>query len=1112
MKKTFLLLPLFSFCFNLVYAQSGNLDSSFGTNGIVKTDAGKDYSYELIGRKVLLQNDTSIYAVLQSGGQTLIGKKHLNGSIDSSYGQNGFSVSTALVPVSAAFQLNGKLVVAGYSFNGKADAYMMVRYNADGSQDKTFGSNGGTQPVYFPVTSVVMQSDGKIVVAGSVNDSINTYFAIARYNTEGNLDSSFSNDGKQATSFGFSKPSDMGGEYPESDLAYAAAIQKDGKIVVSGSAFNYASNSREFAIARYNADGNLDTLFDNDGKQTTNFGASENYAYSIAFQSNGKIVVAGYANVNGDSYDLAIARYNINGSPDNTFDSDGKLTTTFGSVDHNPNAVAIQKDGKIVAESDRYDGSNYDFAIARYNKDGSPDKTFNGTGEKVTDLGSSTDYANSVIIQNNGKIIEGGYTFNGDNYKLAIVRFNADGSTDNTFNKNGRLIEGLNQGYTIYTSSAVQKDGKIIAAGYTWNGSNFDFVVVRYNADGSLDNSFSQDGKQTTGFGSGDDFANAVSIQADGKIVLAGYTSTGNTSSYFALVRYNADGSLDSTFSSDGKQTTDFGFYAEIGNAAAIQSDGKIVIAGSVFTGSNYDSVDFAVARYNTDGTLDKTFSNDGKQLTDLTSSDDFGNSVVIQKDGKIIVAGRTYNGTKNDFALVRYNSNGSLDNTFSGDGKQVSDFGTADFFGQSAVLQNDGKIVVAGYSQVESVGSSFAIARYNTNGNLDTSFNGTGLKTRDFGSGFEVATSVAIQANGKIVVAGGTNGNFTLARYNTNGSLDNSFNEDGIQITKASGGDDRIQGITIANNELYVVGYGSYPATLGVAAKYSLTESNTPPTVALTVPANNTTRLAPAAHIKLRAVATDKDGTISKVEFYSGTKLLHTETVFPYGYVWEHVPFGNYTLTAKAYDNSGNVTTSAPVHISVVPNKPPVVSIIKPNNNQSFTAPGYIHLEAAASDTDGRVTNVKFYNGTTLLRTEYEYPYTYHWENVPVGTYTITAVATDNWGAHTTSAPVTIRVTSANAMMVSNKPIYNKTVINDEISLKLSPNPATNIVNIYTKGLQQNKQATISIISAAGIVHKTLQTNNSTTQLDVSSMASGVYTIKIVSGDITMYKKFVKL
>jgi len=146
------------------------------------------------------------------------------------------------------------------------------------------------------------------------------------------------------------------------------------------------------------------------------------------------------------------------------------------------------------------------------------------------------------------------------------------------------------------------------------------------------------------------------------------------------------------------------------------------------------------------------------------------------------------------------------------------------------------------------------------------------------------------------------------------------------------------------------------------------------------------------------------------------------------------------------------------------------------------------------------------------LLRTEYEYPYTYHWENVPVGTYTITAVATDNWGAHTTSAPVTIRVTSANAMIVSNRPENGKMPVSGAVSLKLSPNPATNVVNVYTDGLQQSKPATISIISAAGNVLKTVQTNNSTTQLNVSLLASGVYTIKIVSGDKVVYKQFVKL
>ena len=1205
MKTTFVLISTLFCCLKLVHAQPGQLNSSFGSNGIVKTDAGSKYSYELVGKQVLLQDDGSFYTLLQSGGQTFIGKKHTNGTTDSSYGHDGFSNSIALVPVFASFQSNEKIVVAGYSFNGRNDEYMIIRYNADGTVDKTF-SVDGMQTVDFPVTSIAVQNDGKIVVAGTVSNNGNSYFSLARYNKDGNLDITFSEDGKQTTDFGFSKPEDQGGEYPESDFGYSAAIQSDGKIVVSGSAFNYANNSIEFAIARYNTDGNLDNSFNTNGKQTTNFGASESYGYSIVFQTDGKIVVAGYSNIDGSNYDLALARYNTNGSLDNTFDGDGKQTTSLISADHFANTAAIQKDGKIVVQGNSWNGSDYDFSIVRYNQDGSLDETFNGNGKEITNFGTSGDNANSVTIQSDGKIIETGSAFNGKNYQLAIVRYNTDGSLDNTLSEDGKLVEGLNQGYTIYTSSGVQLDGKVIAAGYTWNGSNYDFMIVRYNTNGSLDGTFSSDGKQSTDFASGNDFGNSVSIQGDGKIVVAGYTDNGS-SSYFALARYNTDGSPDSTFSNDGMQTTNFKFYAEIGNSAAIQSDGKIVMAGYVFTGSNYDSVDFAVARYNTDGSLDNTFSNDGLQLTDLNLSNDFGSSVIVQPDGKIVVAGRTSDNIKNSFALVRYNSDGTLDNTFSDDGKQVSDFGTADYFGESAAIQPDGKIVVAGYTQIENVGSSFAVARYTANGASDTSFNGTGLKTRDFGNGFEVATSAAIQGDGKIVVAGGTNGNFTLARYNTNGSLDSSFSEDGIQITKASGGDDRIQGITIINNELYAAGYGTYPATLGVVAKYILTAGTTPPIVSLTAPANNATYIAPAAHIRLIAAASDKDGTISKVEFYNGTALLHTETVAPYGFIWRNVQVCNYTLTAKATDNSGLVTASADVHISVVPNKAPAVSIIKPFNNQTFPGPATIHLEAAASDTDGRITKVEFYNGATLLRTELKppytfawknvtpgnytitakatdnwgaitasaavnvlvvpnkapivsitspahrqnftapatipimasaedtdgrivkvafydgsvllrterkLPYTYHWQNLPPGIYYITAVATDNYGLSTASAPVIVTVTSPDAMIVSKRQTVNsKTGLSNAVTVKLYPDPATNVVNISIAGLQQNKQTNISVLSVAGVLMKTMQLNalSQTVQLDVSSLPAGVYTIKMISGDKVMYKQFVK-
>jgi uncharacterized repeat protein (TIGR03803 family) len=199
----------------------------------------------------------------------------------------------------------------------------------------------------------------------------------------------------------------------------------------------------------------------------------------------------------------------------------------------------------------------------------------------------------------------------------------------------------------------------------------------------------------------------------------------------------------------------------------------------------------------------------------------------------------------------------------------------------------------------------------------------------------------------------------------------------------------------------------GAYPNSTFIEVKNN---QNGAPAVSLTSPTNNATYIAPA-NVKLTATASDEDGTISKVEFYNGTHLLHTEYVAPYSFTWSHVPAGKYTLTAKATDNSGLVTTSAAVHISIVSNKAPTVRIIKPHNNQSFAAPAYIRLKAKAKDPGGRITRVEFYNGSKLLRTEYKHPYKYVWKKVPAGTYTITAKAYNDKGLSATSKPVKIKV-----------------------------------------------------------------------------------------------------
>ena len=410
---------------------------------------------------------------------------------------------------------------------------------------------------------------------------------------------------------------------------------------------------------------------------------------------------------------------------------------------------------------------------------GDLDITFDGDGKvttdfATTDFGGALDRAYSTVIQSDGRIVVAGKSFtgNGEQYNFALTRYNSNGSLDTSFDGDGKVTTDFGGGDDAAFSATIQSDGKIVVAGESYNGSKrFDFAIIRYNSNGSLDTTFDGDGKVTTDFGgTSDDRAYSVAIQGDGKIVVAGYSK-----SDFALTRYNSNGSLDTTFDGDGKVTTSVGssFFTDIENSVAIQSDGKIVVAGFSTKGSN---LDFALARYNSNGSLDTTFDGDGKVTTGFGSStNDVAHSVAIQSDGKIVVAGFSETSgifDSKDFALTRYNSNGSLDSTFDGDGKVTTDFGrNLDDRANSVAIQSDGKIVVAGESKNVRSGYDFALTRYNSNGSLDTTFDGDGKVTTavglfNYGANYG-ALSVAIQSDGKIVAAGDGPGDFALARYN---------------------------------------------------------------------------------------------------------------------------------------------------------------------------------------------------------------------------------------------------------------------------------------------------------------------------------------------------------
>ena len=400
------------------------------------------------------------------------------------------------------------------------------------------------------------------------------------------------------------------------------------------------------------------------------------------------------------------------GDLDASFGDGGRVTTHI-RLDDRVNALAVQPDGKIIAAG----SAGGLLTLARYNRDGTIDSTF-GDGGTVTHMGGA---AFDVLIQPDGKIIAVG-----SHSRVLLLRYNSDGSPDNSFGDAGQVTAHFGVS-TSGQAAALQPDGKIVVAGYVFT---FDFIPAthnffsaRYNPDGSIDASFGAGGKVITDFFNGsEDVAHAVCLQPDGKIITAGYTvstSVGNTVGQdFAAVRHNPDGSLDTGFGTGGKVVTDVAVSLDFAHGAAVQGDGKIVLAGVArfFVGG----LDFGIVRYNPDGSLDTGFGAGGKVITDFSTGFDEARGVIIDGIGRIVVAGFTHLSTKTSFAAARYKRDGSLDTTFGDGGRVTTDLpseATPEEFEAEAyavAIQADGKIVAAGrrHSSVET-GDDFALVRY---------------------------------------------------------------------------------------------------------------------------------------------------------------------------------------------------------------------------------------------------------------------------------------------------------------------------------------------------------------------------------------------------------------
>lgn len=399
---------------------------------------------------------------------------------------------------------------------------------------------------------------------------------------------------------------------------------------------------------------------------------------------------------------------------DPTFGSEGRITADFGEGrDDQAFALAIQPDGRLIlAGRASLPNLGDDFALARFNPDGSLDASF-GSGGKVTTHFGLRDRASAILLQPDGRILASGDIVNSrGSTDFAIIRYNSDGSLDSSFGNQGKVQTDLSISDTA-NAAALQQDGKILIAGSAYNrATGRNFALVRYNPNGSLDLSFGNQGKVMTDFAAASDEIAALAIQSDGRIIAAGFAANSASGRDFALARYNADGALDTSFGSGGRVTLDYFASDDEAKAVAIDSSGRIVIAGSAFNGATL--ADFAVARFTAEGKVDDAFGAGGKVATDFFANLDAAQSLAELPNGRLFVAGRSFrSGSDSDFALVCLTATGSLDEGFGTGGKL-----TTDFFGlidEAYAMELDalGRAVVGGRSTASGANPDFALARY---------------------------------------------------------------------------------------------------------------------------------------------------------------------------------------------------------------------------------------------------------------------------------------------------------------------------------------------------------------------------------------------------------------
>lgn len=746
------------------YNSNGRVDAGFGANGTVRTVLPSN-TFSTVSKSVMQADGKLLVAAhsLSPEGDLWLVRYEPDGKLDAGFGIKGFVKSSpgfSLAKVTLTLQPDGKILVGGTEIRVTGAIGLVVppraadfcpgpsglrvflaRYNTDGSIDRSFGDNGAYTFVLADLrtlTHLAFQPDGKIVLSGDVHCRP----ALTRYHTDGSVDTTFGVNGIVQTEKRFAG-------------SPLFTLQPDGKILSVLYAYE------DLLLTRHHANGVLDASFGVSGAVTL----SLRDATALAIQPNGDILAAGYMSQDIES-DFAIARYHADGSVDTDFGSKGLATTNFALFPH---------------------ADHCETTIPPFS---SFPRDYRGDGPRVR-----RDEASTLLLQPDGKILVAGTA----GYALTVLRYTANGDLDRGFGVDGVFTTRLSS-HPKYAdlafALALQPDGKILVIGMTHNEMKGRPFLVRLTADGRLDASFGTEGKIIPSVGS---VGSALAVLSDGKILAVVGPNEGWPKNWF-LLRFLPDGNLDWAFGVGGIVTVNF----ENLNATLAQPNGGLLLIGARMIKQTKSRIatDFILERYSPTGSVDKNLGVQGKVALDTWNEKVYPSTFALQPDGKIVGGGLVPYSSNQDlneeFLLVRYNSDGSRDPTFGEDGKVIALRRSLTDLQQDGVglplsryfcsglchvtIQDNSNILAVGR-----VGKNSTVFRYLPDGSIDTSFGNAGKVTLAIGAQSTLANAFTVQQDGKLILAGlcanARHTNIFLARYNPDGSIDPTFSADG-QVT----------------------------------------------------------------------------------------------------------------------------------------------------------------------------------------------------------------------------------------------------------------------------------------------------------------------------------------